>query len=551
MSFSDTTLKQRKKEAKALKSFIIYGFILSLVLHTGIVAAVIFNLLSKKNQVKEKPTEITFVDILNQEEVKPESRLIKQDKPKLDSIEKPVKQDLKPNNNESNTLNKTKSINLDNIPIFKSTPQPQKIQQPSKTDNSNLKVSKPSPQPQTSKKQNNQSLPTPIPTEKTTSEFKPQPKPKSNTADNSQPIPKNNYQPKKARKIRRENNRLERQKRRAALKKARINRRNQRKLRNNKNQANVDTSLTKQSPTIQENNELKNKLPDIKDNQPNNPTPSEKPSPTNINRKKPTKKIRRRRKREINQNQTDSKVTENTTKNELESDSKQASSNSKVEEVLEKPANTRTSQNKPKSEIESNTTETNSNINSSENNSINETNTVDSNIKNPEDNPETNKIKTDSSITNSESVSKSPNPVTTSPLEDTKGNNNGNNDIDTNANTKKPNNNSKPSTTSNTPKVETNLSGSVKLSLDGKTACRKCNVVYPKWALKIKIQGRIVVAVDADEKGKIIPSSIRLVTSSGNEKLDNYHLKRVERWKLKRSKNGRTGVTIGYEYILE
>jgi len=63
MSFSDITVKQRKQEAKALKTFLIYGFILSVVLHIGIIAAVIFNLLSKKNQVEEKPVEITFMEI--------------------------------------------------------------------------------------------------------------------------------------------------------------------------------------------------------------------------------------------------------------------------------------------------------------------------------------------------------------------------------------------------------------------------------------------------------------------------------------------------------
>ena len=74
MSFSDITVKQRKKEAKALKSFLVYGFILSLVLHVGVIAAVIFNLLSKNNQVEEKPIEITLIDMPIQEEVKPESK---------------------------------------------------------------------------------------------------------------------------------------------------------------------------------------------------------------------------------------------------------------------------------------------------------------------------------------------------------------------------------------------------------------------------------------------------------------------------------------------
>ncbi|WP_414619660.1 hypothetical protein [Calothrix sp. CCY 0018] len=147
MSFSDITVKQLNKEAKALKTFLVYGFVLSLMLHIGIIAAVVFNLLSKKNQVEEKPIEITFIDMPIQEEVKPEN-------PKSDIEEKPVKQEVKIND-ESNSLNETRNINLDNIPVFNSTPQQQKIQQPSKRDDSvakalkkiELSISKPSVQP--------------------------------------------------------------------------------------------------------------------------------------------------------------------------------------------------------------------------------------------------------------------------------------------------------------------------------------------------------------------------------------------------------------------
>ncbi len=540
MSFSNITIKQRNKEAKALKTFLIYSFIISLTLHIGIIASIILKLLSKEAEIKEKSIEITFIDKPILEEVKPEAKPIKQENPKLDIKEKPVKE-LKPNNNKSNALNdanssnqnKINSINVDNIPIPKSTTNKQNIKQPPKTNNSNFKItnkvqkalSKPSVQQDSLKKANNQS-PTPIPTKQTNVQVKQKP----NKADESQSISENDTEAKKPRKT---------QKRlRTALKQSRTNRESPIK---DIDEENVDTSLTEQPSLIQENNnELKDKLSDIKDDRENNPISSEQASPTDINRKKPTKKTQRRIKRERVQNQRDSKVTRDNKKSELVSDLKQTSINRKLERVTEKPADTQTSQNIPNNDIESDIPETNSNINSSNNNSINE-NT---------NNPENNQNQIDSNITNPESVSTSTNSVITNQLEDITGNNNENNDVDTK--TKKPTSNSTPLATSEIPKVEDNsVSGSAKVSSDGRADCRRCNIVYPKWAQRRKIQGRIVVAVDADAKGNVIPSSVRLVTSSGNEKLDSYHLKRVKRWKLKASENGREGVTIGYEYILE
>ncbi len=576
MSFSNITVKQRNKETKALKTFLIYSFIISLVLHLGIIASILFKLLSKEAEVKEKPIEITLIDMPIQEETKPESE---PEKPKLDTKEKPV-EELKLNN-QANSLNQqTRSINLENIPIPESTAKQQNIQQPPKRDNSNIKVSKKvepsipkaSLQPQPSKKPNNQFLSTPIPTQKTTSEVQPKP----NKPETSQSIAKKDTEAKKPRKTRIKKDKLERQRLRRALKKTPITQ--QSPVKKKDIEENVDTSLTEQPSLIQENNnETQPKKPrktprkkdklerqrlrralkktpitqqspikkkDIEENvdtslteQPSliqdsnkvdNQIPSEKPSPTDTNRKKPTKKAQRRRNRERIRNLRDSKVTEDK-KSELVSDLKQAPSNSKLESVLEKPADSQTSQN---------TSEIDSNINNSNNNSINDTT----------NNPETNKIKTQSNITNPESGSTSQNAVTSSQSEDIKGNNNGNNDLDTNI--EKPTSNSTPLATSEIPKVEDNsVSGSAKVSSDGRADCRKCNVVYPKWAERRKIQGRIVVAVDADAKGKV--TSVRLVSSSGNKKLDSYHLKRAERWKLKPSENGRQGVTIGYEYILE
>lgn len=220
MSFSNITVKQRKIEAKALKTFLAYSFVFSLVLHIGIIASVIVNLLSKTNQVEEKPIEITFIDIPIQEKVKPESKPEKQQEPKLDIKENPVKQELKLNNNESNALtdsnrfnqNEISRINLEKTPIFESKPEQKNkrdlvtsslpLKQPLPKENSSFKESnklKPLPSAQPERSQNSniqspsnpiptiQSLSTPIPTQRSNSKVKSKP----NKTDNSQSTSKN------------------------------------------------------------------------------------------------------------------------------------------------------------------------------------------------------------------------------------------------------------------------------------------------------------------------------------------------------------------------
>ncbi|MEM9927253.1 MAG: hypothetical protein AAF915_26510 [Cyanobacteria bacterium P01_D01_bin.50] len=80
MSFCNINEKQRNKEVKALKTFLAYSFICSLVLHIGIIASGLFNLLSKKNQIEEQPIEITFINMPIQEPIKPKLKLKKQEK---------------------------------------------------------------------------------------------------------------------------------------------------------------------------------------------------------------------------------------------------------------------------------------------------------------------------------------------------------------------------------------------------------------------------------------------------------------------------------------
>jgi TonB family protein len=56
------------------------------------------------------------------------------------------------------------------------------------------------------------------------------------------------------------------------------------------------------------------------------------------------------------------------------------------------------------------------------------------------------------------------------------------------------------------------------------------------------------VAVDTDDNGNI--TNVRLLRSSGNEKLDAEHLERAQKWKLKPSLGGRQGVSVGTEYVI-
>ena len=84
---------------------------------------------------------------------------------------------------------------------------------------------------------------------------------------------------------------------------------------------------------------------------------------------------------------------------------------------------------------------------------------------------------------------------------------------------------------------------------DGRAACRRCKRRYPSWARQRGIQGNITVSVDADAQGNI--TEVRLVSGSGNDRLDKHHVRIARRWKLKRSSNGRQGVTIITRYQLQ
>lgn len=84
---------------------------------------------------------------------------------------------------------------------------------------------------------------------------------------------------------------------------------------------------------------------------------------------------------------------------------------------------------------------------------------------------------------------------------------------------------------------------------NGRAACRTCKVKYPSWAKRRGVEGRIKVAVDTDSRGNV--TNVRLLSSSGNSRLDKQHLRRAQKWKLKPNSSGRKGVAIATEYAIE
>ena len=84
---------------------------------------------------------------------------------------------------------------------------------------------------------------------------------------------------------------------------------------------------------------------------------------------------------------------------------------------------------------------------------------------------------------------------------------------------------------------------------DGGGDFRKCNVKYPNWAQRNRVEGKIIVAVDADTQGNV--TNVRLIKGIGNDRLEKYHLKEVRRTcKFEPSSNGIQGKTISQTYQL-
>ncbi len=62
MSFSGIAIEQRQKEIKALKPFLAFSMIGSLVLHLAVLASGIANLLARVPEMEEEPIELTFIE---------------------------------------------------------------------------------------------------------------------------------------------------------------------------------------------------------------------------------------------------------------------------------------------------------------------------------------------------------------------------------------------------------------------------------------------------------------------------------------------------------
>ncbi|MBW4448346.1 MAG: TonB family protein [Spirirestis rafaelensis WJT71-NPBG6] len=62
MSFSSIAIEQRDKEIKALKTFLVYSTVGSLVLHIAVLASGIGNLLARAPELESEPIEMTFVE---------------------------------------------------------------------------------------------------------------------------------------------------------------------------------------------------------------------------------------------------------------------------------------------------------------------------------------------------------------------------------------------------------------------------------------------------------------------------------------------------------
>ncbi|MDM9385757.1 energy transducer TonB [Chlorogloeopsis sp. ULAP01] len=89
MSVSSVAGLQREKEAKALKSFLTFSIVGSLMLHIGVLASGIVNLLTRVPELEEEPIELTFVEPETPETPEPPKEPVKETK--ITPIQPPVK----------------------------------------------------------------------------------------------------------------------------------------------------------------------------------------------------------------------------------------------------------------------------------------------------------------------------------------------------------------------------------------------------------------------------------------------------------------------------
>ncbi|MFN6518483.1 MAG: TonB family protein [Nostoc sp. CreGUA01] len=88
MSFSGITVEQRSKEVVALKSFLAYSLIGSLVLHIGVLSSGIANYLTRMPEENDQPIEVAIVDSPTAEPEKPVEEIPEQPKKEPEVVQK-------------------------------------------------------------------------------------------------------------------------------------------------------------------------------------------------------------------------------------------------------------------------------------------------------------------------------------------------------------------------------------------------------------------------------------------------------------------------------
>jgi TonB family protein len=82
-------------------------------------------------------------------------------------------------------------------------------------------------------------------------------------------------------------------------------------------------------------------------------------------------------------------------------------------------------------------------------------------------------------------------------------------------------------------------------NLSRRAACIRCNTNYPEFARRQGIEGRVELSVDIDAKGDV--TNVRILRSSGNEKLDEDVKRQASNWKFQPSEGGRQGISIAIQ----
>ncbi|MBW4561775.1 MAG: TonB family protein [Mojavia pulchra JT2-VF2] len=121
MSFSSIAVAQREKEAETLKSFLAFSLIGSLILHLGVLASGITNLLTRLPELEEEAIELTLVEPTELETPKPPEEIEEaKSVPKLESR----------SNRTSSSVSEASSIAVQSVPKAVTAPDPVQLTKP-------------------------------------------------------------------------------------------------------------------------------------------------------------------------------------------------------------------------------------------------------------------------------------------------------------------------------------------------------------------------------------------------------------------------------------